>query len=113
MAAGRLHHRLQFEVRVLVNDGYGNQVAGDWMAQFDTHCAIRFLKGSETVLASRLEARSPIVITARNCADVRRITHEWRARDLRTSRLYLVKEMPRPTEDRAYFEMLAEAGVAG
>ena len=113
MGAAKLYYRLQFQVRSEpVNDGYGNTLGGDWEPQFEAHCGLTYLKGSETVLASRLEAKSPIVISLRNTANARRVTHEWRAKDLRTGVIYQIKERPRPTEDRSILEMLAEAGVA-
>jgi head-tail adaptor len=111
--AGKLQHRLQFSARTApVDDGYGNVVSGEFTPQFEARCALTFLKGSETVLASRLEARSPVIIAMRNSTNARRITHEWRATDLRTGVIYHIKENPRPTDDRASLEMLAESGVA-
>lgn len=113
MGAGLFIHRLQFEARAEPsNDGYGNTIAGAWTMQFEAHCGLTFLKGSESVIASRLEARSPVVIAIRNSANARAITHEWRAVDVRTGAIYQIKERPRPTEDRSQMEMLAEAGVA-
>lgn len=111
IAAVRLQYRLQFAVRVEQADGYGN-VAGAWEPQFEAHCGLTYLKGSETVLASRLEARSPVIIAMRNSANARRVTHEWQATDLRTGRVFQIKEAPRPSDDRSTLEVLAEAGVA-
>jgi head-tail adaptor len=111
--AGKLQHRLQFSVRSApVEDGFGNTIAGEFIPQFEAWCGLTFLKGSETVLASRLEGRSPVVITMRSSINARRITHEWRATNLKTGVVFEIKEQPRPTEDRAYLEMLAESGVA-
>lgn len=111
--AGKLTYRLQFSVRTApVDDGYGNVVSGDWTPQFEARCHIMFLKGSESVLASRLEAKSPVIIGLRNSANARRVTPEWRATDLNTGIVYEIKEQPRPSDDRSHFEMLAMSGVA-
>lgn len=112
MGAGKLDHRMQFSRRVEQQDGYGNMIA-DWQPEFEAWCDITFLKGSETVLASRLEGRSPVIIKLRSSTDSQRVTHEWRAKHLNTGVVYEIKEMPRPTEDRAYLEMMATNGVAG
>lgn len=112
--AGDFSHRLQFQERAApVDDGYGNTVAGGWTEQFTVSAAIKFLLGTETVLAARLEGRSPAVVTIRNSIGARRITHEWRAKDVRTGTIYQVREAPRQTDDRAFLEMIVEAGVAG
>lgn len=111
--AGKLKHRLQFAVRTApVDDGYGNVVSGEWVGQFEARCALTFLKGSETVIASRLEARSPVIIGMRNSINARRVTHEWRATDMSTGTIYQIKEQPRLSDDRSHFEMLALSGVA-
>lgn len=105
--------RLQFEVRAApVDDGYGNTVAGEYTPQFEIWGWLKYLRGSETVLASRLEGRSPAIIAVRNSTNARRISNEWRVRDVGNGVLYQVKEPPRPTGQRAYLEMIAESGVA-
>ena len=112
-AAGKLRYRLQFSMRQTLADGYGNTDSGEWVDQFNPVWAgIRFLRGGEDVLASRLEARGPAILTIRNSVNARQITHEWRARDTETDEIYQIKERPRLTDDRAFLEMLAETGVA-
>lgn len=110
--AGKRRFRLQFSKRMPKSDGYGNTEAGEWTPQFEQWTAIRFLRGTETVQAARLEGRSPAILTIRNSVNARQITHEWRAEDLQSGEIYQIKENPRLTDDRADLEMLAEAGVA-
>ncbi len=112
VSAGKLLFKMQFSSRIEQDDGFGNTVSG-WQEEFDASCGITYLKGSEAVMASRLEAKSPIIIAIRNSANARRITAEWRAKDVRTGVIYQIKEHPRPSEDRAMLEMLAMSGVAG
>lgn len=113
MGAGQLWHKLEFEARCdPTNDGYGNTISGEWEYQFDARCGLTYLKGSEAVIASRLEAKVPVIIVVRNSNNARAITHEWRARDTRTGVIYQIKERPRMSDDRSMLEMLAVSGVA-
>lgn len=111
MAAGRLDRRLHFERRVDVEDGYGNIVGEEWINQFTQAANIKFLRGGESVMASRLEAKGPVIVIIRNSTQAREITGDWRAVDARNSRVYAVKELPRESDSRGYLEMLAESGV--
>lgn len=112
ISAAKLAYRLKFSKRIEQEDGFGNTVS-DWHDEFEAHCGITFLKGSEAVMGARLEARAPVIIMIRNSANARAITAEWRATDVRRGMIYQIKETPRPTDDRSAWEMLAEAGVAG
>jgi head-tail adaptor len=110
--AGEMKRRLRFEMRTgPVDDGYGNTVAGSWTSQFTVAAAVKYLLGSETVLAARLEGRQPAVITVRTSTNSKRITHEWRAVDTRSGAVYALKEPPRDA-GLGFLEMLAELGVA-
>jgi head-tail adaptor len=110
MEAGRLDRRLEFQAPFAADNGAGTYTQG-YAAQFECAANIIYLRGGETVIASRLEQKSPVVLTIRNAASTRRITGEWRARDVRTDVVYAIKEPPRESEDRAFVEMLATSGV--
>ena len=110
MRAGDLSHRFTFASRDLVDDGRGNEVAGAWKDEFTTAAGLLYLRGSETVLASRLSGRQPVVITVRQNQHTRRITGEWRAKNAKTGELYNIRTIV-PTDDRAGFEITAESGV--
>lgn len=116
MDAGRLDRRLAFYRRENVDDGAGNTV-GEWAYQFTMAANVKPMRGGESVLAARLEARGPAIVTVRNCADTRQLTADWKTVDTRTSKEYAVREAPRHPvdksgfEDRALLEMLVEAGV--
>jgi head-tail adaptor len=118
MAAGRLSRRLQFSAPKRVKDGKGNTTDG-FDPQFECAASVSFLRGGEQVLASRLEQVSPVVVTVRVSNNTRQITGDWRAEDVRTGVIYMVKESPRHPmrkdggEDRLMFEFLATSGVAG
>lgn len=116
MDAGRLDRRLQFQSPYEIEDGAGNYSQG-WQPEFELAANTRFLRGGEQVLASRLEQKTPLIVTVRACVAARRITGDWRAVDMRNGAIYHIKETPRLPVDksgrevRAFFEMLAMAGV--
>ena len=75
--------------------------------QFTVWTHVRFLRGGETVMQSRMQSKSPVILTVRRSPDTERITSEWRA--VVDGRIYEVREDWRPTDDRLFVEMLAEA----
>jgi len=66
-----------------------------------------YLRGSEAVMQARLVSKSPAVLTIRTSVETRAITSEWRA--VIDARIFDLKEDPRPSEDGACLEILAEA----
>ncbi len=105
-----LLHRYEFEKRSDETDGYGNREA-TFTKQFELDGSRIHLRGGETVQASRLEGRQPIVIRVHNCAAVRAVTTDWRIVDKRTGETYNVRSFT-PMEDRIWYEFLCESGVA-
>lgn len=119
MDAGALTRRLDFEAPHAVEDGAGNYVDGH-VLQFTQAASVQYLKGGEGVLASRLNATQPVVITIRRSVQAQAITPEWRVVDKRGGYdefgkprvVYQVKEFPRGSDDGGFLEMLAVRGVA-
>lgn len=109
MFAGQLTYRARFQSRAEQDDGYGNTVSV-WQDLFTRWCNVRFLRGGEAVMASRLEGRQPVIITVRSCSQTRTITSDMRC--IIDGRTYNVRELPRLSQDRAWVEFLAESGVA-
>ena len=109
--AGSLDRRLQFSERVDVDDGFGNTV-GAFVSQFTDAANIKFLRGGESVMAARLTAKGPVIVTVRNSTQARRIAPEWQAQDTRDGTIYNIREQPRESDNRGYVEFLAESGVA-
>lgn len=68
---------------------------------------VHYLRGSEAVMQARLVSKSPAILTIRASAETRAITSEWRA--VIDAVIFDLKEDPRPSEDGACLEMLAEA----
>lgn len=109
--AGKLDRRFRFSRRIEVDDGHGNTVA-DLVLQFEMAGNRKYLRGGETVMASRLTAKTPAILTIRNCINARLIEAEWQAVDSRTGEIFQIKEAPQESDNRGYVEMLVASGVA-
>ena len=105
MTAGSLDYRATFAAPVEARDDDG-QVVQSYEEQFTVWAGIRWLRGGESVMQARMQSRSPAILTVRKTPDTRRITSEWRV--LVDGRDFDVKEDPRPSDDRGYWEMLVE-----
>lgn len=112
MSAGELRERVAFEYRAAVDDGYGNEVSGDWTLGFRCAARIKPLRGGESVQAARLAGKQPVAITVRVSSNTRAVTTDWRVRDTRTDEVYNIRSKVNPDEKRAYFEMECDSGVA-
>lgn len=110
MSAGELRERIAFAIVAEADSAYGT-IAGEWADQFTVAARIQPLRGSEPVIAQRLQGVQPVVIKVRSSSDTRRITTAWRARDDRKGTLFNIRSVT-PDERRVYIEMIAEAGVA-
>jgi head-tail adaptor len=75
MEAGRLDRRLQFQVRVSIDDGHGNEVA-DWYPQFTVAAGRKYiLRGAgEAVMAARLAAHTLATVTVRRSTATQQVT---------------------------------------
>jgi head-tail adaptor len=108
--AGQLREKVAFDERIMIDDGYGN-MEGYFGEVFQCRAGFTFLRGSEAVIASRLEAKQPVVVRVRESTQSRRIQPDWSIRDLNTGESYAVRSVA-PTPDRQWIDVLAEGGVA-
>lgn len=106
MTAGKLDYRAAFAEPIKERDEDGG-VIQRYEDQFTVWTGVRWLRGGEAVMQSRMQSRSPAILTVRKTPDTERITSEWRV--VLDGREFDVKEDPRPSDDRGYLEMLAEA----
>lgn len=95
-----------FQSPVQSRDEDGQIVQG-WTDEFDEWANVRYLRGGETVMQARMLSRSPAIVTIYASDLALRVTSEWRV--VIDGRMFEIKEDPRPTPDRAFLEMLAEA----
>jgi SPP1 family predicted phage head-tail adaptor len=107
-SAGDLRDRVAFDKEVAGDDTYGNTVTG-FAEQFAVAAQIRFLRGTEPVIAQRLQGVQPAVITVRASADTKQVDASWRARDTRTGAIFNIRSVT-PSDDRAWIDLLCEAG---
>lgn len=109
MSAGDLRDNFIFELVVDVPDGNGG--FEKVVTELSRRGNIRFLRGGETVQASRLQGKQPVVVTVRNSQKTRQITTDTIMRDARTGTAYNIRAVV-PTDDRQFIEITAESGVA-
>lgn len=119
--AGAMDRKFMFDEPRSRADGSGGFEEG-WREQFTAWGAVMHMRGGETVQAARLEGRQPVVITIHASADARRVTADWRVRDVHrlvvdedgapVAGVYAVTAPPVLTDDRQYLEITCEAGRA-
>jgi SPP1 family predicted phage head-tail adaptor len=109
-SAGAMREVIRLQEREEFDDGAGNTY-GEWVDRATVPARIRSLKGSETVLAGRLQGVQPIVVTIRNGGDAAVVNTEWRAVNDRTGEPYNIRSIIRD-ERGAWIDLLVEAGVA-
>lgn len=112
MAIGKLRERVAFETRSLVDDGFGNEQAGDWVEVYRCAARIEPKLGGETVQAQRLTGSQPMLITVRACSKLASLSTAWRVHDVRSDIVYDIRSSNNPDEQRKYLEILAVSGVA-
>jgi head-tail adaptor len=111
MGAGALRSVLAYETRAEIDDGAGNPVSGPWTEQFRTAAQVHPLRGSEAVMASRLQCVQPYLVTVRCTAASLAITTDGRLRDTRSGVTYNITSAV-PREKRDYVDVLCVAGTA-
>ena len=112
--AQEANRRVTFSARGVVDDGYGNEVAGDWEDKFEVWAALRPGGGSETVIAARLEGRQVLHAYVRASSQTRQITAEWRMKvtDHGVDRIYAIDAQPDGLTMPGWIYMQVESGVA-
>ena len=109
--AGELNHRLSFDQRVPIDDGFGNtDDAGDWAHRFTVSAALRPRGGTEAVVAARLAGQNLVGVYVRSSANTRGITAGWRVRDKRGVEYAVVHADP--VTDRAWVYLDIRSGRA-
>jgi SPP1 family predicted phage head-tail adaptor len=109
--AGSLRHRITFDKRAEVDDGYGNTQAG-WAEQFTVWAEVKAKLGGEAVTAARLQSQNTVNITVRASSKTRLIREDWRARDLPEGVEYAIKSIVDPDDGGAWLELLCQTGAA-
>ncbi|WP_196258571.1 head-tail adaptor protein [Pelagibacterium limicola] len=112
--AGATRARVTFQKRGDADDGWGKVQpgAGDWEDQFTVWVGLAPMRGTETVMAARLQGQQPYVLTVRQSSQTRQITAAWRAVDARDpKRVFAITAPPAdPDGRRAWLEMIVNHG---
>lgn len=108
--AGSMRESVTLQQYEEIDDGAGNTY-GDYLDVATVPARIRGMKGSEAVLAGRLEGIQPYIITIRNAGDAAGVTTSWRALNARTSEAFNIRSIIR-AERGDYIDLLCETGVA-
>lgn len=111
LGSGDLDSFLAFDEPLINPDGYGGTETS-WTSDV-VQCwgKVRYLRGTEAVMAARLDGRQPVVVTIGAHPESERITSDWRMRDTRLGAVYNIRSVI-PTDDRSQIELTAESGVA-
>ncbi len=109
--AGNLRHRITFDKRAEVDDGFGNTQAG-WAEQFTVWAEVKAKLGGEAVTAARLQSQNTVNITVRASSKTRLIREDWRARDQSEGTEYAIRSIIDPDDGGAWIEILCQTGVA-
>lgn len=101
--AGDLRDRVRLQQRA--RDENGDRL-GDFTDAHTVWAQIRYLRGSEPVVAARLQGQQPVVITVRASGQTRAVETSWRALNARSGEVYEISAVT-PSDDRAWIDILA------
>lgn len=112
--AQELKHRVIFQARGVIDDGYGNEVSGPFEDKFTVWAALRPGGASETVVAARREGHQVLHVYLRASSQTRQITSDWRMKvtDHGVERVYAIDAQPDGLTMRGWIYMQVESGVA-
>lgn len=107
MQAGQLNKRVAFFSPVeTLRSPTGGSKAG-WNEEFSAWASVRFLRGGEQVMASRMQGKRPAIITVRKRSEVEQVSLDWTVQF--DGLTYQVRELPKPVDGTALVELLVEA----
>lgn len=108
--ANSLRDRVAFDKREGVDDGMGNY-KGVFVEQFSVRAELHAMRGSEAVIAGRLEGKNTFGVYVRSSLNTRQITADWQMRDKRRGTAYAIRTVDAVT-DPAWVYLTVESGVA-
>jgi head-tail adaptor len=112
MTAGKMRSKLDFQRRAVGDDGYGNEVVGEFATIFTDAAELIPRLGSEGVMGSRLQGLQPYTIRVRSHTSTRSVDATWRALDTRTGAVYAIVSPPvNVSQKNDYIDMLATVGA--
>ncbi|MCO6423834.1 head-tail adaptor protein [Sinorhizobium meliloti] len=110
--AGSLRSKLNFQQRTVGDDGFGNEIVGDFATVFTDAAEIIPRMGSEAVMGARLQGLQPVTIRVRSHVATRDLDATWRAVDARSGAVYAITSPPVNVDQKnAFIDMLATIGT--
>ncbi|WP_043062371.1 phage head closure protein [Brucella anthropi] len=109
-SAGSLYYKVALLKREDVDDGMGSTVSS-WQEQFQTRAEFIHLRGSEAVMAGRLQGKHTQVIRVRNSSNTHLISTDWMLRDVRTGKSFNIRDIEHEV-NRQFIALTCESGVA-
>jgi hypothetical protein len=109
--AGSLSEEVAFRFRSVRDDGFGNNVSGDWEERFIERARLQPRLGSEAVIASRLSGVQPFTLTVRSNERTRCVDAGWSVVNKRSGKVYNVLTNVNIDERNAWQELLVTEGV--
>lgn len=109
LSAGQMYHSFAFDQLVSSPDGYGGTLT-TWQEVFRTRGNLMNLRGSERVISARLEGVQPVVVKVRASTLSGAVDPSWRARDVRSGRVYNIRSIVL-SDDRRFYEMTADSSM--
>lgn len=110
---GRLRSRIYLQSRDLASDGMGSMIpAGEFVTRHEVWAELRPMRGSETVIAARLEGRQPFIVTVRRSSATLQVNTAWRiVEKADPNRIHAITAPPSdPTGEREVLEILTVLG---
>lgn len=116
--SGAMRESITLQQYTEIDDGAGNFI-GDYADVTTVPARIRYLKGSEEVLASRLTGVQPVIVTIRNGGPASAVSTDWRVVNERAgldafdlpAETFNIRSIIK-TERGDYIELLCEKGTA-
>jgi head-tail adaptor len=112
ISSGDFRERVRFEARTIVSDEYGNEVTGEFAAQFERPALYIMKPGSEAVLAARLQGQQPVTMIVHYDSKTKTISPDWRAVDVRTGDVYAIHAAADMDRKRQWWTLVCTTGEA-
>lgn len=111
--AGSMREKLHFQRREALDDGMGNETSGPFSTVFTDAAEIIPLRGTETVMASRLAGVQPYIVRIHSNIRTRAVTPTWRIVDARNPlRVLNIRTVTNNDQKNAYLDLMVDDGVA-
>lgn len=111
--SGAMRQKVFFQRRAIVDDGFGNEVSGDFETVFTDAAEFIPLRGGESVMGARLTGIQPYIVRVRSSIATRAVDASWQIVDARTGRAMAITAPPANMDQKnAFLDIMVSDGVA-